>query len=161
MSIFPINPHEIDERRNTIGMYVFINKPGLMMLTVFSKDEAYRNCSPFLDCIGELTKRVPQCSHGFMDITHNPDLIDRFERTNMPITYLPFIVLYYDGVPYARYEGPPDVQQMVAFIQNTYQNMQMQSLNQNQEKMTPKHNSVRGKKKYLVRNEDVFMKQSH
>jgi len=158
MSIVPINTHEIDERSNNIGIYVYINRPGLMMLTVFSKDEAYNSCAPILDCMGELVKRVPQCSHGFIDITHNTNIIDRFERTNMPITYLPFIVLYYDGTPYARYDGPPDVGEMMSFIQNTYQNMQMQTLNQTQQKLTPKTNN-RGKKKYQTRNEDVFLKQ--
>lgn len=124
-SIIILRPHELEEKRSSKGMYVHLNRAGLVLLMVCDKDH-YTICHPFIECITELVMRLPNCSYAMIDIHHHPEVIQKFERSDMPIQHIPFIMLYHNGIPYTSYDGPPHVNELIQFIQHTVNVTRMQ-----------------------------------
>lgn len=120
-----LRPHELEEKRSSKGMYVHLNRQGLVLLTICDKDH-YTQCDPFVECITEMVMRFPSCTYAVIDVHHHPELLSKFERTDMPIGHIPFIILYYNGVPYGCYEGTPQVDELTKFIQHTLNVTRMQ-----------------------------------
>lgn len=65
----------------------------------------------------QLFKQFPMhlgCTFAAALVTGN--LIQKAQMTNTPITYVPYIILYYNGVPKLEYRGDKTIADVVAFI---------------------------------------------
>jgi hypothetical protein len=54
----------------------------------------------------------------------NRRVVQLSNQTIVPITYVPDIILYVDGIPYMRYDGTHDIQSIKTFIVDIYQRLQ-------------------------------------
>ena len=54
----------------------------------------------------------------------NRRVVQLSNQTIVPITYVPDIILYVDGIPYMRYDGNHDIQSIKKFILDIYQQLQ-------------------------------------
>lgn len=54
----------------------------------------------------------------------NRRVVQLASQTIVPITYVPDIILYVDGIPYMRYDGAHEIQAIKAFIVDVYQQLQ-------------------------------------
>lgn len=54
----------------------------------------------------------------------NRKVVQMAGQTIVPITYVPDIILYVDGVPYMRYDGKHDIHAIKSFILDIYQQLQ-------------------------------------
>ena len=72
----------------------------------------------FLPVYSQLPKLVHGCYFTAVNISKYPNIIRMSERTILPLTEVPFIVLSYSGVPRFRYMSEYTVQSIKAFIIN-------------------------------------------
>lgn len=67
-----------------------------------------------------LFKRLPSlvngCQFAMVNVSSNRALVQKARETITPIAYVPLIILYVNGMPYIRYDGPSDEQEIKTFI---------------------------------------------
>jgi thioredoxin-like negative regulator of GroEL len=68
-------------------------------------------------------KRLPKtingaCQVGLFNVGFYNEIIPRSQTTDTPITYVPYIVLYNNGVPLIQYEGEQEEAAIVEFIKS-------------------------------------------
>ena len=49
-------------------------------------------------------------------INHNPEIIQKSKQSISPITYVPDLILYVNGLPYIRYDGPNKLENIKDFV---------------------------------------------
>jgi thioredoxin-like negative regulator of GroEL len=51
-----------------------------------------------------------------INVTQNPQVVAMSKETICEIKYVPYIVLYFNGKPYIRYDGPYDAGEVAQFV---------------------------------------------
>jgi len=89
-------------------------------------------CKDLIPIFKKLPGSIGGCQFGMINISHNKKCIMLSQKSNTPIREVPYVILYVNGAPYVRYNGPHDPQQIINFIievANKYK--KEQSLKQN------------------------------
>ena len=79
-----------------------------------------------------------------ININNNLDIIEKSKKTNLPISYVPLILFYVNGIPYVQYTGEYNLEHIQIFINRVISNLQkskkenLQFNNTNQEKFIEK-----------------------
>jgi hypothetical protein len=63
-----------------------------------------------------LPSYVNGCKFAMVNVNRNMNIVERSKNTIAPITYVPDVILYINGSPYVRYDGPHDIDSMKNFI---------------------------------------------
>ena len=70
--------------------------------------------------INPIFKRLPEivngCQFGMVNVSMNKTLIGMAAKSITPIKYVPLIILYINGRPYMKYDGPPEENEIRRFI---------------------------------------------
>ena len=64
------------------------------------------HCNTLFPIFISLTGSVGHCLFGLVNVSTNKKCIELSKQTIAPITFVPYIVLYIDGNPFMRYNGP-------------------------------------------------------
>lgn len=64
------------------------------------------HCNILFPIFTSLTGTVGHCLFGLVNVSTNKKCIQLSKQTIAPITFVPYIVLYIEGVPFMRYNGP-------------------------------------------------------
>ena len=56
---------------------------------------------------------MPIC---MINVSKNKEIVKLSKETIAPITYVPYVILYHNGKPYMRYDGPCDLKSIQDFI---------------------------------------------
>jgi hypothetical protein len=59
-----------------------------------------------------------------VNVNRNMSVVERSKNTIAPISYVPDVLLYVNGMPYIRYDGPHDINHIKDFIVSIYQKVQ-------------------------------------
>jgi thioredoxin-like negative regulator of GroEL len=59
-----------------------------------------------------------------INISQNRQVVEISRQTVVPISYVPYIVLYVNGKPYIRYDGPHEENEIKRFIFEVANNLQ-------------------------------------
>lgn len=96
-----------------------------------------------------LIKSMPNilrgCTYATVNIGTNKQLIDISKGTTTPITYVPLIILYYNGLPLFKYDGDANVgmlKQFIIEVSNHIRNQNMSTLMTNNPKIKKHHKSI-------------------
>lgn len=73
-------------------------------------------CEPFIHIFKKMPGTVSGCQFGMINISTNRSVVEKSKNTIMPLTYVPYIVLYNNGQPIMSYDGPPSEQELQNFI---------------------------------------------
>jgi thioredoxin-like negative regulator of GroEL len=75
----------------------------------------------------QLPKLINGCQFALININKptNFSVVRLSQNTISPITFVPDVILYVDGIPFIRYDGPHEIQQIKQFILDIYQQLQM------------------------------------
>ena len=104
---------------------------GLHLILFYSKECQF--CDKFLAQFKQLPNLILGCKFAMVNINQNKNIINMSKNTLAPITYVPDVILYVNGLPYIRYDGPSDMQHIKDFIVDIYQKLQKTSFLQEQE----------------------------
>lgn len=130
--IYFLNEDDFILRENTKGKLLGIkeNFNGLTLLLFYSRECQF--CEKLLAQFKQLPSLIMGCKFGMVNINQNPTVVDISKTTISPITYVPDLILYVNGLPYMRYDGPGEIENIKEFIIDIYQKLQKTSFLQNQ-----------------------------
>ena len=102
---------------------------GLCLVLFHAENGSCHHCDEAIPEFKKVARTIPSVKFGLTNLSRNPGLIEMSSKTVAPFEYVPYIILYYDGKPLARYEGERSsndfgefVQEMAMRIQATKKN---------------------------------------
>lgn len=96
-----------------------------LSLVLFYSNEC-QHCNRLLVQYKQLPYNINGCQFTMINVNRveNRRVVSMSNQTIVPITYVPDIILYVDGIPYMRYDGNHDIQSIKTFILEIYQQLQ-------------------------------------
>lgn len=95
-------------------MILYHNIRGFSMVLFYSPQCMY--CQRLIPMFRRMPDNVNGCQFGMVNVSVNKSLIQKASNTITPIQYVPLIILYVNGRPYMRYDGPHDERELSQFI---------------------------------------------
>jgi thioredoxin-like negative regulator of GroEL len=75
-----------------------------------------QHCGDMIKKFEELNDTVNGCSFAQVNLDTNKPLIAKINKSNIKLTYVPFVVLFANGKPYMIYSGPVSTTELRRFI---------------------------------------------
>jgi hypothetical protein len=96
-----------------------------LSLVLFYSNEC-QHCTKLMGRYKQLPFNINGCQFTMINVNkaENRRVVQLSNQTIVPITYVPDIILYVDGIPYMRYDGNHDIQSIKSFILDIYQQLQ-------------------------------------
>lgn len=104
---------------------------GLTLVMFYSKECQF--CHKLINKFKQLPTIVNGCKFAMCCINRHFDIVEKSKNTIAPIEYVPDVILYVDGVPYIRYDGPHEVNDIRSFIFTVYEKLQKTCFSNNQQ----------------------------
>lgn len=77
------------------------------------------SCESGMDAFTQLFRKFPpEIKFGAININDYPTIISKSAQSCTPLEYVPYLILYFRGKPYLRYEGDMELDQMVNFLKD-------------------------------------------
>lgn len=114
------------------------NIPGFSLILFYSNN--CNHCHNLIPIFKRLPGSISGCQFGMVNVMKNRQTVIMSQSTIIPIKYVPFIVLYFNGSPFIVYDREPDENEIKRFIidvSNNIQKKQQFSSNQNANKDKP------------------------
>lgn len=81
----------------------------------FSSDNC-KHCEDFLPVFRKLPTIIGGCHFGTINVSKNMNVVKASSKSTTPIKYVPYCIMYIDGVPFMRYDGNRDIRQIKTFV---------------------------------------------
>jgi len=98
---------------------------GFSLLLFYSTQCVY--CHKLMPIFKRLPETIQGCQFGIINVSTNRKVIEMARNSITPIKYVPLIILYYQGKPYMRYDGPSDINEIKRFIIEVSNSIQQQT----------------------------------
>jgi hypothetical protein len=98
---------------------------GLTLVLFYSVECKY--CDVYLKSFKQMPLTINGCRFAMINISKNMEVVRMSRNTVAPITYVPDVILYVDGLPFMRYDGAPNIQKIRSFIMDIYQKLQQKN----------------------------------
>lgn len=108
-------------KNGTKGKLLCHSIKGISILFFYSTKCEY--CQKFIPVYKTLPGNIKGCHFGMVNVSQNSKLINMSRETISEIKYVPYIVLYVDGKPYVRYDGPYDAKEVAQFVMEINQRL--------------------------------------
>lgn len=90
------------------------NIRGISLILFYSTQCIY--CKTLIPIFKTLTGTIGGCQFGMINVSNSKSCIKMSRETICPITYVPYIILYVNGNPFMRYNGPSDINEIQRFV---------------------------------------------
>ena len=87
---------------------------GFSLILFYSMQCNY--CHQLIPIFKKLPGTIGGCQFGMINVGQNKEVVHKSKDTIAPITYVPYIVLYINGRPFMRYNGPYDAGEIRRFV---------------------------------------------
>jgi thioredoxin-like negative regulator of GroEL len=121
---------------------------GLSLILFYSPNCKY--CTDVVPIFKQLPSLLNGCQFGIINVNTNKEIIEMSKDTTSPLTYVPFIVIYYKGEPYWSYSGPPTVTDIKNFIVEIAQKISKENKMQFMEKEADKTRKNKLTREYCI-----------
>ena len=96
------------------GNLLCINMDGLALVLFYSTK--CDHCHTLMPIYKQLPSVVSGCKFCMINVTNNKQVVQMSKNTVAPLTYVPYMILYVNGKPFMRYDGPHDINEIQRFI---------------------------------------------
>lgn len=103
------------------------NTRGFSLILFYSTQCVH--CKDLIPIFKQLPGKVGGCQFGMINISQNKQVIMMSRDTTASIEVVPYIILYINGKPYMRYQGPNKIEEISRFIVEVAQKIQSKSAN--------------------------------
>ncbi len=86
---------------------------------VFFKSPKCNGCESLAPIFSKLARVDNRLTFASIDVTKNNEVIKLSQNTSTPITTVPCLILYNDGIPYARFRGQRNESSLISFLNTT------------------------------------------
>lgn len=108
--------------RGTKGDIMCHNIPGFSLILFYSTQ--CQHCQTLIPIFKKLPGTIGGCQFGMINVSSNKSCVNMSKETVAPITYVPYIVLYINGRPFMKYQGPHDSGEIRRFVLEVAQKVQ-------------------------------------
>jgi hypothetical protein len=88
--------------------------PGFSLILFYSTQ--CDHCTTLIPIFKKLPGTIGGCQFGMINVSSNKKCVQMSNNTIAPLTYVPYIVLYIQGKPFMRYNGPHDYEELRRFV---------------------------------------------
>jgi len=74
------------------------------------------HCQALIPIFKRLPGTIGGCQFGMINVTMEKDIVRMSSNTISPIKYVPLIILFVNGKPFIRYDGPHDENEIRKFL---------------------------------------------
>ena len=96
------------------GDIVCNNIRGLSLILMYSTKCQY--CQRLIPIFKKLPGTIGGCQFGMINVSTETDIVLMSRNSISPIKYVPLIILYVNGKPFIRYDGPHSEQDIREFL---------------------------------------------
>jgi len=96
--------------------------PGFSLILFYSTQCSH--CQTLIPVFKTLPGTIGGCQFGMINVSHNKNCVMMSRDSIAPIEVVPYIILYINGKPYMRYQGPHNSQEISRFIVEVSQKIQ-------------------------------------
>ncbi len=100
--------------KGTKGNIMCNRIPGFSLILFYSTQCSH--CQSLIPIFKTLPGSIGGCQFGMINVSHNKSCVMLSRESIAPIKVVPYIVLYINGKPYMRYQGPHDSKEIAKFI---------------------------------------------
>lgn len=108
---------------------------GLTLVMFYSKECQF--CDNLINKFKQLPTLVNGCKFGMVCVNRNMEVVEKSKNTISPIEYVPDVILFVDGIPYIRYDGPHEIDSIRNFIFTVYERLSKTRFSENQQSEQP------------------------
>jgi len=112
---------------------------GLTLIMFYSKECKF--CDNLILKFKQLPTIVNGCKFGMVCVNRNMEVVEKSRNTISPIEYVPDVILFVDGVPYIRYDGPHEIENIKTFIFTVYERLKKTCFSEQQSAQQPPTNN--------------------
>ena len=122
--IYYLTEKDFEIRQNTKGNLLGLSSEsnGMNLILFYSKECKF--CDDLLTQFKQLPRLILGCKFSMLNINHYHNVIEMSKNTISPITYVPDLILYVNGLPYMRYDGSNTKDAIKDFIIDIHQKLQ-------------------------------------
>ena len=114
MSLLFLSTDDFALERNDKGDVLYHEIRGFSLILYYSTQCGY--CQKIMPVFKRLAELINGCQFGMVNVSMNKTLIQMSAHSSSPIRYVPLLILYINGRPYMRYEGPHEENDIRRFI---------------------------------------------
>lgn len=99
--------------------------PGFSLILFYSTH--CEHCKELIPIFKRLPGTMGGCQFGMINVSTNRACVEMSQNTVAPIKYVPYIILYFNGVPFMMYKGPyrdDEIRRFVVEVANNIQKKQ-------------------------------------
>ena len=134
---------------------------GLTLVMFYSKECQF--CHKLINKFKQLPTIVNGCKFAMCCVNRHYDIVEKSKNTIAPIEYVPDVILYVDGIPYIRYDGAHEVEDIKSFIFTVYEKLQktcfsgnQQQQQQQQQQQLSSHDNVRRQQQHSMQQQQQY-----
>ena len=102
---------------------ILCNKIRGISLVLFSSTQCH-HCRNLIPIFKKLPGNISGCQFGMINVSSNKKCVAMSQETITPIKYVPYIILYVDGRPLMKYDGPHESGEILRFVVEVTQKIQ-------------------------------------
>jgi thiol-disulfide isomerase/thioredoxin len=100
--------------KGTKGNIMCHSIPGFSLILFYSTQ--CHHCQTLIPVFKKLPGTIGGCQFGMINVSKNKQCVRMSKNTIAPITYVPYVVLYINGRPFMKYQGPHDEREIGRFV---------------------------------------------
>jgi thiol-disulfide isomerase/thioredoxin len=124
-SLLFLSSQDFNVSQGTSGNILTTPIMGFSLIMFYSPKCVY--CQKLIPIFKQLPQYVAGCKFGMINVSQQRDIIRMASQTIVPIKYVPLIILYINGNPYMKYEGPGNMDEIRDFILQIANSIQSQN----------------------------------
>ena len=82
------------------------------------------HCQELIPIFKQLPGTIGGCQFGMINVSHNKQCVMMSRNTVAPIEVVPYVILFINGKPYMRYQGPNNQAEISRFVVEGSRNIQ-------------------------------------
>ena len=109
-----LNSDDFSIAKGTKGNIMCNSIQGFSLILFYSTQ--CQHCQTLIPIFKKLPGTIGGCQFGMVNVSSNKACVRMSKETVAPITYVPYIILYINGRPFMRYQGPHDSGEIRRFV---------------------------------------------
>ena len=122
---------DFELRKGTKGNIVCHDIPGYSLVLFYSTQCKY--CKELIPIFKQLPGSISGCQFGMINVSKNKNIVHMSRNSIAPIDYVPYVILFINGKPSMRYDGPADAQTIQKFVIDVSNRFKGQNFNRKQQ----------------------------
>ena len=122
---------DFELRKGTKGNIVCHDIPGYSLVLFYSTQCKF--CKELIPIFKQLPGSISGCQFGMINVSKNKNIVHMSRNSIAPIEYVPYVILFINGKPSMRYDGPADVQTIQKFVIDVSNRFKGQNFNRKQQ----------------------------